>query len=92
MKHWIFTARIDPDALCGVISGRFGASVMSVSYDKFLGRWMWVYPGGAEKIAQPQMLFLERNWARQHPAKKSFVRRENPLAIRRQKAEQMMLL
>jgi len=91
MKHWIFTARIDPGALAGVVSGRFGASIMFVAYSKSLSRWYWIYPGGNEQIAEPQMLFLDPDWAREHPAKKTSVRRENPLAIRRRKSEQLML-
>src|SRR5215475_9685086 len=90
MTRWILTGRIDPAAIPGVVSGRFGASAMFVAYDRLRAQWMWIYPGGEEKIAEPQMLFLDENWAREHPGKKSRGRRENPLAIRRQKSEQLV--
>ena len=92
MKRWVFTSRIEPANLAGVVSGRFGSNVLFVSYSRLLRQWYWVYPGTAEKIAEPQMLFLDDLWAREHPREKSVVRREKPLAIRQQRAEQLMLL
>lgn len=91
MKSWIFTDRVEPPS--GVVSGRFGASVMSVAYSRLLRQWYWIYPGGGEeKIAQPQMLFLDEEWARANPAKNFSPKVENPLAIRRPRAEQLLLL
>jgi hypothetical protein len=89
MKHWTFTARVEPPT--GVVSGRFGGSVMFVAYSKPLHQWYWIYPGGEEKIAQPQMLFLDEEWARAHPAKNFSPKVEKPLAIRQRKAEQLLL-
>jgi hypothetical protein len=89
MKQWIFTFRVEPPA--GVVSGRFGNSVMFVAYQRLTDQWHWIYPGGAEKIEEPQMLFLDETWVREHPSKKNRGRRENPLAIHKSKAEQLQL-
>jgi hypothetical protein len=64
---------------------------MFVAYSRFLRQWYWIYPGGEEKIAEPQMLFLDEEWARANPAKNFSPKRENPLAIRRGKSEQLVL-
>ena len=87
MKRWIFTSRIEPADLEGTVSGRFGASVMFVSYSRVTG-WHWIYPSGQEKIDEPQMLFLEPDWARAHPRTSPVSRRENPLRLRKQKIQQ----
>jgi hypothetical protein len=89
VKNWVMTASVDPPE--GVTSGRFGAAVMFVSHSRLLRQWYWVYPGGAEKIPEPQMLFLDEEWARANPAKNFSPKVENPLAIRRPRAEQLVL-
>ena len=91
MKRWVFTFRIEPSELEGTVSGRFGQSVMFVAYSKYSG-WLLVSGSSLEKIAEPEMLFLDPEWARQHPRKSPAPRRENPIKIRKQKAEQLCLL
>lgn len=89
MKRWVITATVDSTKLPGVVSGRFGASVMFVSYSKIFGCWEWVYPGGIERIAEPQMLFIDEQWASQN--RKLGVKRENSHRIRKSKVEQLKL-
>jgi hypothetical protein len=72
------------------VSGRFGGSVMFVSYSRFLRQWYWITPGSEEKIAQPQMLFLDPDWVVLHPSK-TFVAREKPLRIKQPKTDQLLL-
>lgn len=63
------TGTIDLSKLKGVVSGRFlgdielSGSVLFVSYSHVTRQWYWVYPGGEEKIDEPQMLFLDDAWA-----------------------------
>jgi hypothetical protein len=91
-KQWIDSHLVEPSELEGVLSGRFGSNIMFVSYSKYIG-WLWIVPGGSnEEIPEPQQLFLEESWARSHPRKSAVVHRENPLRIRKQKAEQLRLL
>lgn len=88
--HWILTGRVEPPT--GVVSGRFGASVMFVAYSKLLRQWYWIYPGGEEKIPEPQMLFLDEKWAREHPSKNFSPKLEKASCIRRKKGGEQMLL
>jgi hypothetical protein len=90
MKLWIFTQRVEPPT--GVVSGRFGASAMFVSYSHLIKQWYWVYPGGEQKIEQPQMLFLDEEWAREHPSKTFSPKVEKPSCIRRRKGAEQLLL
>jgi hypothetical protein len=90
VKRWVFTARIDPGDLGKVVSGRFGSSVMFVHYSRFTG-WHWIYPGGEEKIAEPEMLFLDPEWCEAHPAKVFRPLSEKKVAIRRKKEDQLLL-
>jgi hypothetical protein len=62
---------------------------MFVAYSRLLRQWYWITPGSEEKIAQPQMLFLDPEWVALHPSK-TFVAREKPLVIRKPKTEQLM--
>ena len=93
MKHWILTGTIDPSKLNGVVvSGRFGSSVMDVAYSPWGRQWYWVYPKGQERIAEPEMIYVDEEWARANRnLEKMPFKRENPLDIRRRKAEQLML-
>lgn len=90
--RWVITSTIDPTKLKGVVTGRFGASVMFVWYSKFLRQWYWVYGGGhEEKIAEPQMLFLDEDWARENRTLTQSPKRPNPTQIRKKNAEQLEL-
>jgi hypothetical protein len=92
LKRWILTSQIEPGELEGTLSGRFGSSVMFVAYQRLLDQWYWIQPNGIEeRIAEPEMLFLDSDWARDHPRKTPVSRRENPQRIRKGKAEQLRL-
>ena len=92
MKRWTITATIDVSKLDYVVLGRFGSSVMDVAYSNLLDQWYWVYPTGEARIAEPQMIFVEEEWARENLSlEKTPLKRENPLAIRRNKCEQLLL-
>ena len=92
MKRWTITATIDASKLDYVVLGRFGSSVMDVAYSKLLDQWYWVYPTGEERIAEPQMLYLDEEWARANRSlEKTPLKRENPIDIRRKKVEQLLL-
>ena len=87
VKRWVITGTVNPPK--GVVSGRFGASVMSVAYSQLVRQWYWIYPGGEEKIAQPQMVFVEETWAREN-RNLCPIRTEKNLAFH-QKSEQLLL-
>lgn len=65
MKHWTFSFRIKPPDR--VVSARNGANVFFAAYSNLLRRWYMVYPGGEEKISEPQMILVEEQWAKDHP-------------------------
>jgi hypothetical protein len=88
MKHWVFTFRVEPPA--HVISARDGSSVFFAAYSTALRRWFMVYPGGEEMIGEPEMLFLEEQYVREHPSK-VFVRPENISSCRKNKDAQLLL-
>ena len=39
---------------------------MFVAYERLLRQWVWVYPGGSEKIAEPPHIFVDEEWAKAH--------------------------
>jgi hypothetical protein len=90
-KRWTFTFRIEPGELEGTVSGRFGQNLIFCAFSTLTG-WWWVYPGGMQRIEEPQMLYLDPAWAREHPRKSPAPRRENPIRMRKQKVEQLCLL
>jgi hypothetical protein len=88
--RWIFTSRIEPRDLEGIVSGKYGSTVMFVAFSPVTG-WHWIYPGGSERVSEPPMLFLDEQWARAHPRRSTVIHRENPRRIRKKKAEQLNL-
>lgn len=91
MKIWIDTNTVAQPT--HTVSGRFGSSVMFVAYDRLLRHWYWVQGGGGEeKIPEPQMIFVEKKWARKHKLKTPRPRFEKPARIRRSKSAQQLTL
>jgi hypothetical protein len=86
-KRWHMTAFVEPPE--HTVTGRFGASVMSVWHSRFLNQWYWICGSSMEKIAEPQMLFLDP--AKVKRRQKITHRTENPLRIKRSKTEQLLL-
>jgi hypothetical protein len=64
MKSWIFAFRVEPPP--HVFSARNGGSVFFCAYSRVLSQWFMVFPGGEEKIDEPQMIFISDEWAKEH--------------------------
>ena len=65
MKSWVFTFRVVPPT--HTVSARNGADVFFAGYSRVLQRWTMVLPGGCEEhIDEPQMIFLEDEYAKAH--------------------------
>lgn len=65
MKSWFFTFRIEPPSC--VVSARNGANVFFAAHSRVLGRWYMVIPGrNEEQIDEPQMIFVEADYAKAH--------------------------
>lgn len=91
MKRWVLTWRVAPP-INQTISVRFGSSVMFAAYSKWRG-WLMVNGNYEEEIAEPPLWLCSDEWARDHQRDLAkHPRRENPLRIRRAKAEQLTLL
>jgi hypothetical protein len=90
VKVWLETRTLDYPT--GTVSGRFGGSVMFVAYSRALAQWFWVYGGGEERIAEPPLIFVDDQWAREHtlPAPRGGL--EKATCIRRGKAVQQLVL
>jgi len=64
MKSWIFSCRVHPPT-GQVFSARNGGSVFSAAFSRVLNQWYMVIPGnGEEKIDEPQMVFLDAEYAK----------------------------
>lgn len=84
MKHWVFAFRVDPP-IGFVVSARTGGSVFFAAYSRPLDQWFMVYPGGEERIAEPQMLFLEEEYVSEHTRDLSKVVRRPTTTLRQGK-------
>jgi len=91
MKQWVPTDTVDVTKLDGVVSAKFGGSILFVHYFKLGGWWEWVYPGGAEKIAEPPLLWLDPLWVRANPSVSSSPLPKKSQRIRRCKSEQLLM-
>jgi hypothetical protein len=88
MKVWIETRTIKPPEF--TVSGKFGSSVMFVGYFKVLDEWRWLQPYGIEeRIAEPEMIFVEKDYVDKHTLKTPRGRRNKPSHIRRKRADQL---
>lgn len=64
MKSWIFSCRVHPPTE-RVFSARNGGSVFSAAFSRVLNQWYMVIPGsGEEKIDEPQMIFVDAEYAK----------------------------
>jgi hypothetical protein len=90
MKRWFETRTLDFPT--NVVSARFGASVMFVAYERWARQWVWVYPGGAEKIAEPTHLYVDEKWAREHLLETPRVKLHKAAKLRRKKGAQQLAL
>lgn len=89
-KVWIETWRVDPPHDV-TISGRFGASIMFLYHSRLLDEWFWLQPNSIiEKIGEPQALWLDEEWIRDHPSNKP--RPESSGKIHRQREQQLILI
>jgi len=87
---WVETRLIEPPE--HTVSGRFGGSVMFVGYFKWLNEWRWLQPGGIEeRIAEPEMIFVDEEWVRDHTLKQPRAMRESKNIHRSKSAEQFLL-
>ena len=89
VREWIPASHIEPSELEGVVSGKFGSTVMFAAYTTLTG-WQEVYPNGVALIYEPPLLLLDPNWARLHPRKSPVIRVEKP-GIKRRKTDQLLL-
>ena len=87
-KIWVETRTIKQPE--GTVSGRFGSSVMFVFYFKALDEWRWVQPNSIEeRIAEPQMVYVDEEWARKNTLKTPRGRCEKPTRIHRKRHDQL---
>jgi hypothetical protein len=90
MKRWILAFRVEPP-LCTVMV-RFGSTVFDGWYSRFQREWFGVLPGGTmERIAEPEMLFVTEDYAREHPAK-ILRAKEKSFRVRQSKRPVQLLL
>jgi hypothetical protein len=95
MKRWVITGTIDANKLKGVLSGRFlwgdlAGSVMFVAYSRFLRQWYLCANSTEEVIPEPQMIFVDEQWARDNVGSNP-VQLTKPTPIRKKEAEQLNL-
>jgi hypothetical protein len=91
VKRWFETRTLDFPT--NVVSGRFGASVMFVAYDRWRRQWFWLQPRGIEeRIAEPTHIFVDEEWAREHLLKTPRVKLDKATKLRRKKGAQQLAL
>jgi hypothetical protein len=89
MKVWIQLSQVEPPVNTTVLVESCG-SLFSAAYSKLLDQWYLVNGSYMEEIAEPQMLFLDSQWAKLHPRRSPVIHTEKP-KIRRRKSEQILL-
>ncbi len=87
MKHWVFTFRVEPPTC--VVSARNGASVFFAGYARAIRQWFWIFPGGAEAIDEPHMIFVSQEYSDAH--KRNDVGRRPTIKLREGKSVQYEL-
>jgi hypothetical protein len=82
--RWIETRLVKPPTF--TVTGRFGASVMFVGYERWTKSWVWLQPGGVtERISEPPHLFLEEDYIANNLLPAPRARTEKPSRIHRAK-------
>jgi hypothetical protein len=65
MKIWVETCTVERPEF--TVSGRFGASIMFVSYSRLTDQWYWLQPNSViEKIAEPPLIYVEQDYVDKH--------------------------
>jgi hypothetical protein len=80
MKSWVFTFRVMPPA--GTVSARNGSNAFFAYYSPITNRWSMIYPGGEERIDEPQMLFLDSEYVKAHEKDLSMSPRRPTIRLR----------
>src|SRR5262245_21516483 len=70
-RHWVFTFRVEPPTGCTFMARNDGEDyspngIFQAAYSRLLRQWYMVYPGGEEKIGEPQMIFVSKEYADTH--------------------------
>ena len=89
MKRWIETCCVEPPHQQTVMA-RFGITVFDAAYSAILDQWYLVHGGTLEKIAEPEEIFVDSQYADTH--KRAGKRREKSYKMRRQREEQLILI
>ena len=89
MNIWVETRTLEPPDF--TVSGKFGASVMFVGYERLTRQWYWLQPGGIiERIAEPPMIFVDQDYVNKHTLPEPRPARENRQLIRRKRSAQLL--
>ncbi len=81
---WVISGRVEPPTW--VVSARNGASIFFAAYSKVLRQWFFVYPGGEERIDEPQMILVEEDYVRDHP-NNNFIEKPKIAPCRKKQAQ-----
>lgn len=67
VKRFVFTFRVEPPDY--TVSAKSGGSVIFAWFSRVTGQWWHVIPGGSlERIPPPEMIFVDEEYDREHPA------------------------
>jgi hypothetical protein len=90
-KSWVFSFRVNPPT-DRVFSARNGSDVFFAAHSRVLQRFYMVIPGrGEEEIDEPQMIYLEDDYAKAHAKDIGTYVRRPTLRLRESKAVQFEL-
>lgn len=90
MKSWIFSFRVHPPT-DRVFSARNGADVFFAAYSRVLRRWYMIVAGhGEEEIDEPQMIYLDSDYAKAHEKDVSSQVRRPTLRLREGKKKAVL--
>jgi hypothetical protein len=89
VNSWVFAFRVEPPSNETILA-RTGISTFFASYSRLTDRWHLIGPGGEERINEPQWLFLDDQYVKDHPGKRFAP--VQPKLRRSKKPQQMQLL